>query len=382
MPIINSNVKYHQNKKNRFIKLVIILLSFFIVIFFFVNQLTQRAPKKQPSEKIGELKNYEAKLVENWANIEALLYTARQYYILAKEDDVFLSYLKSSEDIPEKFYIKTLYKLEKLGYQNIAFLQEKFKEKSQDLKSVFIRSLNMIIDDMYEKSLINYRKVEALSKKLLSAKDYYYIGMIYYKKGEFYANASIDYFNKALDMGLKEAEVYLALSNSYYMLNQIDEGLKYLQKADSKISGFNPVIRYNIVWYLYSKKKYKEALDACEASIIHLKKVIDKAKSEEIKITDKNIYDNTLPLYSPHHLIKFYRLKAKIYTAQNNYEEALAILREAEKIADTDENLNVQIAETLFYQNRLDDAKFYLNKVLTKNPENQDALELSSKMKK
>ncbi|MBP7654234.1 hypothetical protein KA977_12485 [Candidatus Dependentiae bacterium] len=361
--------------------IIIIALSVIILSIFFINIFSSGKPANQPADSINDIKKYEERIAEKWVDIEALLFCARQYYIIAKEDEIYTAYLNSNLNIPEKFYIKTLYKFEKLGYKNLALLQDKYENKSPDLRNSFLKALSYIDENLYHKSLNYYRKVEALSKNLLTAKDYYYIGMIYYKKKEFFANAAIDYFNIAINKGLDDSEIYLSLGNAYFMLNLFDDALKYYKKAD-KLSGYNPVIKYNIAWTLFNNKNYKESLETSENAAAKIKIVLDKNKPENFVIEDKQIINNTVPTMTPQMLAKFHYISGLNYIKMNDFIKALDSFKNAELYIKNDDTIYEHIGTIYYNLKNYELASINFKISLNINPENSKSSELLSKLKK
>ncbi|HPN31562.1 MAG TPA: hypothetical protein PKY81_11435 [bacterium] len=375
-----------QNKnsaaKQSYKYLITIALCAIILSVFFINIFSSgTSPSAQPADSIGDIKKYEEKIADKWVDVEALLFCARQYYIIAKEDEIFASYLYNNNNIPDKFYIKTLYKFEKLGYKNLALLQDKYENKTPDLRGSFLKAISYIDENLYHKSLVYYRRVEALSKNLLSAQDYYFIGMIYLKKKEFFVDAAIDYFNRAVNKGLDDAEIYLSLGNSYFMLNLFGDALKNFKKAD-EISGFNPIIKYNIVWTLYNDKKFKDSVESAENSIIRIKTILEKNKADNFLIEDKQIINNTIPTVTPQILSKFYYIAGLNRIKLGDWNKALDDFKNAESNIKNDDTIYEHLGLIYYNLKNYDLAAANFKISLNLNPENGKSSELLSKLKK
>ena len=368
---------HHPHKKNNNgLKFVIIVISVLVVFTgFLISVFSKNKSKIQPADTIPQVKKAEQDLLSNWVDVNALIYTARQYYILAKEDDIYMAYFNSDYDIPNNFYIKTLYKLEKLGFTNLAGLQDKFNSKSPDLRSSFFKALTYIVENLYEKSLKNYLKIEALSPNLLTAKDYYYIGMVYLKKKEFYTNLAINYFNKALKKGLTEPEVYLSLGNANFLLLQYDESLKNYLIAEKKID-FNPVLFYNIAWLHHNKKEWKKSSEYCIRSIEKLPRIIEHQKKNFSRITDKKLLDAVIPVVQPQMLGKFYNLNGMNIEELKDPDNAILNYESALKYITGDDRIYQNLGCLYYAKKNFSAAKTNLEKAMQINPYNAKSNEL------
>jgi len=84
---------------------------------------------------------------------------------------------------------------------------------------------------LFDKSAVDLRKILLLKQIPLKSKVEYILGKVYYNKGRYFLDLSIEYFKKSLEDGLIGDDTYKYLGMAYGELEMYKEAINYFFKA-------------------------------------------------------------------------------------------------------------------------------------------------------
>ncbi len=198
--------------------------------------------------------------------------------------------------------------------------------------------------------------------------------MINLKKKEYFTNISLAYFNKALKKGLNESEVFVSLGNAHFMLAKLDESIENYRIAE-KMTGFNPIINYNIALLLYNKKEWKKSAEVCIKAAAKQIEIYSE-KSNKIKLKDKEIVENLIPIVSPQMIGKYNLLTGMNYEELKEPDKAAEYYEIALKYLAMDDQLNQRLGCIYYAKKNFDNARKFLERAVELNPNNAKSREL------
>ena len=247
------------------------------------------------------------------------------------------------------------------SFYYLAYINHKEMDYEQSLSNalksleIFTKKMEtyMLIAECYmhlenEQECFKYYE---LGEKECNANYFFYIswGISFQRFGNY--QASLDKFQKAIELDVNNELGYAYSGISYYKMNDYDNAIHYLQKA-LEINPLNIVALDNIGLINMERQNYSEA-------IVYFERVLkNSAKSVEnyAKIANAYFLDDNIPKsnefykkaleYQPND-IQVHLDFAKVLVAQGDYEFALKKLQNAYKLDDK----NLDCLNQLFYVN-------------------------------